>query len=99
MAMKLPRRKAPPIRFRGRVIESRTQKFLVFVARLVVGLAGLLFFLLALMVIKAGIGDHSLSLAAVGSLLALSALILVWAGFTSNGRDVCEAALIFLISR
>ena len=71
----------------------------VFLARIVVAFASLLFLLVAMMVINAGIRDGSWGLAAVGALLALGALGLIWAGFTSKGKDVCEAAIILLTNR
>ena len=94
-----PRRARGPISFRGRVIESRAQKVGVFVCRLVVAVFGLIFFGIALLVIKAGLNDESWGLSALGGVLALGALGLLWAGFTSNGRDICEAAIGLLMSR
>ncbi len=57
------------------------------------------FFIIAVMVIKSGIQDESLGLAAAGVLIALAAVALIWAGFNSNGRDVSAAAILFLSSR
>ena len=94
-----PSRKRVPISFRGRVIESRTQRGIVLLGRIVVAVFGIIFFAIALLVIKAGMNDGSWGLGALGGVLALGALGLIWAGFTSNGRDVCEAAIAFLISR
>jgi hypothetical protein len=94
-----PQRIRRPIRFRGRAIESRAQKVGVFVCRLVVAVFGLIFFAIGLLVIKAGYNDDSWGLSALGGVLALGALGLIWAGFSSNGRDVCEAAVALLISR
>jgi len=94
-----PQQKGRLISFRGRVIESRAHKRVVFLARIIVGIAAVLFLAIAVAVIKAGFNEDSLGLAAVGGVLALGALGLIWAGFTSNGRDVCEAAITLLISR
>ena len=84
--------------FQGRVIESRAQKSMVVVCRVVVAIFGVAFFAVALLVVKAGLNEDSLGLATVGGVLALGALGLIWAGLTSKGRDVCEAAVL-LISR
>jgi hypothetical protein len=89
--------KAPMVSFKSRKIESRAVRWSLFLARIVVALASLLFFLVAVMVIKVGIRDGSWGLAAVGALLVVGALGLIWAGFTSKGKDVCEAAIILLI--
>lgn len=94
-----PLRPRGPIRFEGCPIETRLQRWSVFIARVIVVLAGSLFFLVGLMVIKSGMQDDSFGLAAGGGLIALAALSLIWAAFTSNGRDVCAAAILFLSSR
>ena len=91
--------KTPLISFKGRRIESRRHKVMVFLARVVVACGGLLFFFISLPVTMTGIRDHSWGLVAVGGLLGLGSLGLIWAGCTSRGKDVCEAAFILLISR
>ena len=99
MVMRASSTKAPMVDFKGRRIESRTVRWSVFFARIVVALASLLFLLVAMMVIKVGIRDSSWGLAAVGALVGLGALGLMWAGFTSKGKDVCEAAIFLLTNR
>lgn len=84
------------ISFRGRKLDSRAARWSVCLARIIVALASLVFFLVAVMIVKAGIRDGSWGLAAVGALVALGALGLMWAGFTSKGKDVLEAAFILL---
>jgi hypothetical protein len=69
------------------------------IARVIVALVGNLFFLVAMMVIEGGMEDDSLGLAAAGLLIAVAALALIWASFTSNGRGVFTAAILFLSRR
>jgi hypothetical protein len=93
------RRTLAPISFRGCQIETPAQRWGVRIARVIVALAGCLFFLVAVMVIQSGVQEDSLGLAAGGVVIALASLALIWAAFTSNGRDVCAAAILFLSSR
>ena len=94
-----PRRPEAPVSFSGCQIETRAQRWGVWIARVIVVLAGCLSFLIAVMVIQSGVQEDSLGLAAGGVVIALASLALIWAAFTSNGRDVCSAAILFLSSR
>lgn len=86
------------IRFGGCPLETRAQRWGVVIARIVVALAGGLFLLIGVMVINSGVQDDSLLLASGGALIAMASLALIWAGFTSNGRDVCAAAVLLFLS-
>ena len=83
----------------GCPIETRAQRWGVWIAQVIVALAGNLFFLVGLMVVEGGMEDDSLGLAAAGLLIAGAALALIWASFTSNGRGVFASAIRFVSSR
>ena len=93
-----PSQERAPVPIKDRVIESRAQKCMACACRIVVAVFGVIFFAVGLLVIKAGLNESSWGLVALGGVGALGALGLIWAGFTSKGRDVCDAAVL-LISR
>lgn len=91
--------KRPPITFKGRRIETRWQRLIVFLARIVVVLSGLGFLGFSALIIMLGVNDKSWGLVAVGGVVALGSLGLMWAACTSKGKDVCTAAVILLMFR
>ena len=84
------------IRFKIRREEGKNPKTFILAARVIVGLMGLLFLLIAVGVFVSGIRESSWGVATLSAILGLGAAFLIWSAITSNRRDVCDAAIVFL---
>ena len=76
--------------------EPRASKGFILAARIIVGLAGLLFAAIGALLIASGSESPSWAMICGGVVIVLPSLLLVWAGLISNRSDVCDAAVVLV---